>query len=490
MAPFAIATRFGVTAKWWCVVSGWVDTEAMGLVQMALTGSAERLDEARSVLIGQASVIDLRGGGDPTFAGAQVDERLAGVLSELALVAAEFEEEAALIAGVVRDASAADDPGLFGLTPDPIGMLVGPELLDMHRDRYRQSRALAELAKQAFPILWNQAVDESIPPLGRQVLDVAAKANAVWELRENAVELGEEVAWQLTGYPWKWDGPPPDEPDPPNGDLGGTYSSRDIVGFPGAQADSPTQRGRAALAYLISETHHESQFPAGPRQIQDDEFEVIKHDHDTYTVVLPGVIDLSDPIDGLHPLHQSVRSLYYYALASMPTTNKNDNKYAVMVEEALDSRGVPRGAELMIVGHSFGSDTALDLAADPVFNGKRYDVTHVLAAGYYNQEQLEHVQPGTDVLALQNEKDLPVMFESLRDRATFDSPTRHDHDADLIQFPGGSEGFGHHPGNYAGYIAETDDPTMLAFFESVDAAGYTTPGHAQAIDISVPLDQE
>ena len=68
-----------------------------------------------------------------------------------------------------------------------------------------------------------------------------------------------------------------------------------------------------------------------------------------------------------------------------------------MVWDALRAAGVPAGSSLMIVGHSFGADTALDLAADREFNGGEYTVTHVVAAGYYSQPQLASVAAETSV---------------------------------------------------------------------------------------------
>ena len=92
----------------------------------------------------------------------------------------------------------------------------------------------------------------------------------------------------------------------------------------------------------------------------------------------------------------------------------SDNRYATMVWDGLRSAGVPIGAELMIVGHSFGADTALDLAADPMFNGAAgFAVTHVVAAGYHSVPQLAHVDQRTEVLVLQNYRDSAVIAEAV-----------------------------------------------------------------------------
>jgi hypothetical protein len=85
---------------------------------------------------------------------------------------------------------------------------------------------------------------------------------------------------------------------------------------------------------------------------------------------------------------------------------------------------VQPGSELIIVGHSFGADTALDLAADPEFNSggfnsggvdgrEGFDVTHVVAAGYHSGPQLGHVPSSTRVLVLQNDRDVAVAAEAV-----------------------------------------------------------------------------
>ena len=89
-----------------------------------------------------------------------------------------------------------------------------------------------------------------------------------------------------------------------------------------------------------------------------------------------------------------------------------------MVWEALVEQGVPLGSQIVIVGHSFGSDTALDLASDPSFNGPQgFDVTHVVAAGYDSQPQLDDIPDRTNVLVLQNRDDVPVLVESVEHAA-------------------------------------------------------------------------
>ncbi|MCP4226481.1 MAG: hypothetical protein GY773_24345, partial [Actinomycetia bacterium] len=278
------------------------------------------------------------------------------------------------------------------------------------------------------------------------------------------------------------------ERDPTGGDLGGAYQTRPTLGFDGSMARNPTDRGRQALSYFLAETdpgiqHHDGEEP----QIRSDEFELIDHGGNAYTVVLPGVTDLKRPSVGMDPDTNTVRDLDGFSIRSWLDTSKEANYYALMVEQGLVSAGVPLGAELIIVGHSFGADTALDLAADRAFNGGTYDVTHVIAAGYHSQPQLEYVPDGTRVLVLQNRNDMAVKAESVLDRITFDSPTKHDHDAIVDVFDGGFSGAGHHQRHYVDHIEASDDASVGRFLASLDARGHTRPGSSLAVDVSVPM---
>ena len=185
------------------------------------------------------------------------------------------------------------------------------------------------------------------------------------------------------------------------------------------------QRGRNLVIRALTDT-------ADSLQIRPDEFELVHLSTGKYLVVLPGVTDLSRPDLGLDDLHRTVRDVDQHAYPSSLSTSVADNRYARMVWDGLIEAAVPPGAELMIVGHSYGADTALDLAADPVFNGPAgFDVTHVVAAGYHVEPQLALVDPETEVLVLQNHRDMAVIVEAIGEghvtgvveqgRALFDS---------------------------------------------------------------------
>ena len=319
---------------------------------------------------------------------------------------------------------------------------------------------------------------------------------------------------------------------------------------------SPAERGRHVVARALADT-------GDARRVRPDEFGLVRLDNGRYLVVLPGVVDLSSVSIGWDARHRSVRDLDGAAFGSSRSTGATGNPYARAVWAALTSAQVPPGADIMIVGHSFGADTALDLTAEPEFNGPDgFHVTHVVAAGYHSTPQLRHVPEGTAVLVLQNHRDVPVIVEaiggagvtevatsalgalaalaaldpvgaarhrarSLRhearslwsaashvlDRAddlteiaigaAIGDPRRvHDGAAALVTlepgvrtpapgqvvsvFDGAGTGWGHDQAHYVAHLDRVDDPAVVGFLESVDAAGYAAPGVALAIDVSVP----
>lgn len=269
------------------------------------------------------------------------------------------------------------------------------------------------------------------------------------------------------------------------GDPGGAFTSRPTGDRLVNNATDPTRDtdaiGRQATISALHDT-------ADPTSVHDDEFELIRHDNNTYTVVLAGVVDLTNPSAGLDDSHFSARDTDAVAARSAASAGIEDNAYAVMVARSLAHNGVPPGADLLIVGHSQGADTALDLAADPTFNGGVYNVSHVVAAGYHSEPQLDSVQPNTEVLLLQNNKDLVVLAENFGHLSDdpFEDFTPAPAGTIIREFDGGWQGFGHHQNNYTSYLqAEEADPQVETFFTSIAQAGFGDAGEARAIDISL-----
>jgi hypothetical protein len=195
------------------------------------------------------------------------------------------------------------------------------------------------------------------------------------------------------------------------GERGDTYES-ELRSPYDLTANDPSELGRQLVMRALHDT-------ATPGQIRKDEFELVRLTDGRYLLALPGVIDLTHFKVGLDPDNRSVRDLDRSALRSSVGTSVAGNDYAEMVQEALVAQGVPLGSQIVIVGHSFGSDTALDLASDPSFNGPRgFDVTHVVAAGYDSQPQLDDIPDRTKVLVLQNRDDVPVLAEAVEHHYT------------------------------------------------------------------------
>ncbi|MFE2325731.1 hypothetical protein ACFXD5_17715 [Streptomyces sp. NPDC059385] len=83
---------------------------------------------------------------------------------------------------------------------------------------------------------------------------------------------------------------------------------------------------------------------------------------------------------------------------------RTDTTYTRAVRNLVERAGVPAGSELMIVGHSLGGLTAMNLASDPVFSST-YRLTHVIAVG----SPIDAKRPAdhtTRVISLVNEHDV------------------------------------------------------------------------------------
>jgi hypothetical protein len=87
--------------------------------------------------------------------------------------------------------------------------------------------------------------------------------------------------------------------------------------------------------------------------------------------------------------------------------------YTRSVAQALDAAGVPQGAPVLLVGHSEGGIVAMDLAADPAFNGGRVRVTHVVAAGSPISSKQVAPGSGTAVLSVENVNDVVTHLDAV-----------------------------------------------------------------------------
>lgn len=144
----------------------------------------------------------------------------------------------------------------------------------------------------------------------------------------------------------------------------------------------------------------------------------------------------------------------------------------------------------MLIGHSHGAYTAIDLAASPDFNNSSgasgsYRVTHVLAMGAATAVEANKIKPPTQKLIANNAFDLANTAEEF---GTMHRRKLPESGADEVWFIGGTAGLGHDPMNYADYFRNNpQDPETRAFLESV--GGSYPDARASADDSRVLIPQ-
>jgi len=310
---------------------------------------------------------------------------------------------------------------------------------------------------------------------------------------------------------------------------------------------TPESRGRDLIIRALEDT-------ANQDILLQDEFQAILHENGNLTLVLPGVVDLSNkfklwPEFGWEEEHNTTRDLEMGAVNSSLSTEIEDNEYGRRVRDwirfAIQEGIIEPGTQTSIIGHSYGGDSALDLAADPEVNGVLLNVTHVIPMAYHNEPQFEDLPDETRVLALQNIWDAPVfgeaigaiarhpqnikepvgsaarsgveVVESLADGGSwlinetlneiegavdeelgirFDVPAipkaefKHDdyrsvsNEILLVEFEGGFSGFGHHQDHYVHFLERPTDERVASFFLELDDAGFTADGTTVSIDVT------
>jgi hypothetical protein len=267
--------------------------------------------------------------------------------------------------------------------------------------------------------------------------------------------------------------------------LGGAGSLGPSRLRPAAFAAPPDGRGAvlAAMAGLAADD-----------RIGRDEIEIRALDNGRYIVVLPGVADLSEGLDGFvdqvrdrgplgapgagrdtieswsdndEPTVRKMRYAYEAALGDDTTVNE----YSVATIGALEAAGVPSGAKVMLIGHSFGAYTAIDLAADPSFNsaygehpsGYHVEVTHAIAAGAETDWRFDELPEATGVLVVNNRLDGVYRAEDLLHG---DGAARYPGHIEQ-NFWGGWRGYGHDERNYIEWLDDTGNRRIEAWLDDV-----------------------
>jgi PGAP1-like protein len=141
--------------------------------------------------------------------------------------------------------------------------------------------------------------------------------------------------------------------------------------------------------------------------------------------------------------------------------------YTRCVTEALDAAGVPRGAQVMLVGHSQGGIVAMDLAGDPAFNGDRVQVTDVLVAGSPISSKQAAAGSGTRIFSIENVDDVVTHLDAVDSAARACTPQRFSY-----QFADDQHSIGatHSANLYAEHLdslADSPNPLLRDFDKSV-----------------------
>jgi len=267
--------------------------------------------------------------------------------------------------------------------------------------------------------------------------------------------------------------------------------------------------GRELVAGLFDGLRH--------RPIASDEIEIRTLDG-SYIVMLPGVRDLSEGLKGgavrgvagggginsvvaasaavartweSTNTSDSARDMHYARQSEMQGHNGSElgtNGYAFAVKQAMRAANIPDGANVMLVGHSFGAYTAAELASDKSFNdafgeprlGYSVNITHVAAAGATAGFRMNELPGGTEGVLVNNSGDLAYRLERF-------VPTNNESSASEIVFDGGShDGAGHQPTHHGAFVRSADNP-MLNDFNGSAFDRYGGSGSAVRVTVKDPF---
>jgi pimeloyl-ACP methyl ester carboxylesterase len=256
-------------------------------------------------------------------------------------------------------------------------------------------------------------------------------------------------------------------------------------------------------------------------QLPGNQFEILKVSENPprYIVNLPGIEwSLLDPWAREH--ERDLPTAVSARLAGM-------DAYAAKIKAAMRSAGIPAGAEVMLVGHSYGAIAAMNIAADQSFNrpgdtdgsdGYSVQVTHVLAAGAGVRDWIDDPPEGTKVLMMINRAD--VVASAIQQGApasavgtvaslanpllglgrTVDgvstalnivagnsdhSYTPHGSERMVVEFSSKTDVLGHHYDNYENGLASMGTAADW-FVDDAARMYFTGGGTAQAARVDVP----
>jgi hypothetical protein len=242
------------------------------------------------------------------------------------------------------------------------------------------------------------------------------------------------------------------------------------------------------------------------RRAEGDEIEIRRLDNGRYIIVLPGVVDLSEKLDdvganafrgdAVAPWYEgdqpnTVRRMAYAVSEARDGDDSFQNPYALRVIEQMQRAGIPAGADVMLIGHSFGAYTAMELAGNEKFNsasgvseGYHVNVTHVVAVGADTDWKMAELPDATNSLILNNRKDLAFRVE---DPLRPDLAPRHEGQVE-IEFFGRSDrqaaaSLGHSPDIYAEWLSAADDRPELNRWLDDAGSKYSSGGMAYSVKV-------
>ncbi|MEO5652619.1 MAG: hypothetical protein ABIN79_00105 [Marmoricola sp.] len=158
-----------------------------------------------------------------------------------------------------------------------------------------------------------------------------------------------------------------------------------------------------------------------------------------------------------------------------------DTVYARGIEQAMDAAGVPKGAHVMLVGHSQGGMTASALAQDAGFD---YNVDYVVTAGAPIAGA--DYGGGTTALSLENQGDLVPRLDGAS------NPDNPNHTTVTFDGRTGSIGGNHDMGQYVGGGAAVDrssDPGLTQLRNQMGEDGYLGAAKSETRQIAIHRQQ-
>ena len=246
-----------------------------------------------------------------------------------------------------------------------------------------------------------------------------------------------------------------------------------------------------ALPYLLTMLKQD-----GP---PEDHFRVIETSTDppTLIVLLAGVQDLSRSIDALNirptpNVGEAIREVIRRRngtprdlAVAIPQHVVGGGDYVSGVERELArfmaERRLPIGTRVVIVGHSHGAMTAIDLAARRSFNGDLVAVSHVIAAGGGQATNLNEPRFGTDVMVLTNGADAINALIAATD-LTRTAYGGHDERFEHRRSVGIGADMGHDPSRYASLAS-----ALTARGRQFAAEAFGPVAGASAVITDIPL---